>query len=271
LAFGQAGFADTIMFDPDGTGSLTAVEVGSFDFLPGNSLAQSAGTSMQGPVPYTQYAQGRLGSLLDASNNVINVPGLNDTFEITVTAEFGGVANQILPGIIALNLGSSATVNKITLWYDDMPDADALTGLGYGNGDPILEGFVVASNGVFQVINPTGVLYDQFGGDDYAGQLAVIGNGSLRLDSEVTSVDGDFFLSNILNFLVNTNSISPYSEVDPSMTFDEGAVTPTLGPINGLGEDIQLQTDATGSFVIPEPASAVLMVLGAGLMVRRRR
>jgi hypothetical protein len=53
--------------------------------------------------------------------------------------------------------------------------------------------------------------------------------------------------------------------------FDDGNVSPNLGDVNGQGEDTQLQTDATSSFVVPEPSTLAMIGLGAGLCLYRRR
>jgi hypothetical protein len=214
-----------------------------------------------------------LGSLLDPNNNVISTPGLNSTYEITVMAEYGGTALELVPGLIQLGIDPAQQVNFVRLYHDTNVNADALAGTGYADGTMILEAAVIEANGLFSVINTTPTDFDQFGSNDYPGQSSVLGQGTLRLDTEVVSVDSSFFLdgASLLTMLLNTNSITPFSEVDPSAVFDDGSVVPNLSAVNGLGEDIQLQTDATASFVIPEPATAALLGLGGLLMFRRRK
>jgi len=263
--------ADTISFDPDGAGSLSAVNVAAFDFLPGNSLARQAGEAdAQNTVSYTQFAQGRVGSLLDENSQSISVPGLNDDFELTITAQYQGVAGELIPGLLQLGLDANQPVNQVTLYFDDSPNANDLSGTGFDDGVAILNAFVTGASGVFQVINANGGDFDQLGNNDFPATSSVRGNGTLTLDTQVTSFDADFFKTSIIEFLINTNSLAPFTEANPSQTFDGGAVIPNLGPVNGLGEDIQLQTDATGSVVIPEPATAALLALGGMLMIRRR-
>lgn len=272
LAVGSQALAGTISFDPDGTGSLSAVNIGAFDFLPGNSLARQAGEADdQNTVNYTQFAHGRVGSLLDENSQSIPTPGLNDDFELTVDAQYQGIAGELVPGLLQLGLDANQPVNQVTLYHDDAPNANDLTGVGFDDGTPILTALVTGASGVFQVIDTDGVNFDQLGNNDYPGTSSVRGNGTLTLDTDVTSVDSDFFKTSILEFLVNTNSIAPFTEANPSRKFAGGTVTPNLGSINGLGDDIQLQTDATGSFVIPEPATAALFAFGGLMMLRRRR
>jgi hypothetical protein len=273
-----------ILIDVDGPGTNVAVQVESFDFLPGNSL--NVGALVQGANQFTNLYQARLGAVLDSAGNVIILPGLNDlshpnAFEITAVAQFDLQVTGYNAGI-ALTTTTTAivtapgSVNYVKFYYDPKPNANDLLGTGFDDGILILQGTATFGGSSFVEFNTLpAVAFDQFGSNNYPGVTTKTGVGGLLLDAAVSFTDPAFFSGPIAVASINssTTNVFPFQQIDPSKLF-VGGVVPQIGAINGIsGPDIQIQTDATVSFrPIPEPASMMLLGLGAmGMLVRRRR
>ena len=276
-----------VLIDVDGPGTNAAVQVESFDFLPGNSL--NVGALAQGATQFTNLYQARLGAVLDSGGNVVMLPGLNDlphgnSFEITAVAQFDLQVTGYNPGV-ALTTTTTAivtapnTVNYVKFYYDPTPNANDLAGTGFDDGILILEGYATFGGSSFVEFNTLApVAFDQFGSNNYPGVATKTGVGGLVLDAAVTSTNPAFFGTPLAVASINssTTNVFPFQQIDPSKQFvdSNGPVVPSIGTINGVnGRDIQIQTDATVSFrPIPEPASMMLLGLGAmGMLVRRRR
>lgn len=273
MVAGTAAQANIISFDPDGAGGTSGpLAIQSFDFRPANALSHNVQELDSTSVTYTQYAQGRLGSFSDGNSNPLNVPELNNDYEITIVAQYNGVTTQpisTLPLFTLTNTGVGPSM--VQLWFDDSPDADALSGDGYADGTMIFEGTVSFVTGIFQVTGGPS-LFDRVTPDNYAGQQSVVGNGSVDVVIEPTYLDPDFFKTDLIEVLFRSNSSTPFTDVNPSQTFDDGAVSPSLGPVNSPLDlnDFQFQTDGTASFLVPEPSSLVLIGLGGMALFRRR-
>jgi len=270
--------ADLFTFDPDGAGAIAPVEVGSFDFLPGNALAdfpsqQPFSSYDAGDTGlFTFYQQARLGSLIGPNGEDIALPGLNSAFEITAVSEYTVGFSISADGSQIALFNPAGRTNFTRLIFDDTPDADDLTGAGFFDGAVILEGTNTFASGIIQTLPFPPTDLDQFGPDNYPLTDTMVSfGGALTAANAFTTLDPAFFLDTLVAMNVNTNLASPFAQVNPSAVFDDGAVTPVLGSVNGLGEDVQLQTDANASFLIPEPASVALLTLGGLMIVARRR
>jgi hypothetical protein len=276
--------ADTIIVDPDGGGANGAIAVATFDYQPGNGIFANLGpaAAAKNNTPFTYYFQTRLANFLDGSSVVIPVAGLNQAggFEITAVFAFQGIANG--GGFPAPTSYSLAGSSYFQLFYDANPltQADDLAGTGFDDGTPILSGSITQADGSYTVTPAAPLpLFDGFGPDNYGGLNSLVTTGGADLTVSGITIDPLFFATSpvIQLHLLNSSNISPFSQVNPSQIFqpNSAGLVPLLGVANGMGTDFQVQSDATGSFVvIPEPTSLMLLAvggLGCLTYARRRR
>ena len=269
-------------------------------------------------VPFSTFYQAKLtGLLLDGNSSPVAPAGLNTTYELTAVARFDEQVQSL-----SINPSTGATTvtfahvptpgEYIEIYYGDGANLDAsdLAGTGFNNGTLILESDITSAffTSNFQSTTAQGLL-DQSSGDNYSGQLTVVGTGSVRFDGEVTAFDAAFFVDvlSTVGFTDSTNGNLklPFAEVNPGGAFLTGSsgtaagavpviagAGPTgnplldIGVVNGGsfgipgatgGSSIQFQADVNSSFervpgVVPEPATAALGLMAlAGLALRGRR
>jgi hypothetical protein len=291
--------AALINFDPDGAAvGNGAITVATFDFAPGNSIAVDGVPLAATPSSdlVDQYFQARLNGFLDATSNpVTSVVGLNSVFEITVVAGVSTNGQIVVAtgtsAIATFSLAAAPTVNYVELYYDSNPltFANDLAGTGFRDGTLIMRAEISDLAAVFSSsFAPADIVqFDQFPSlaDDNYGIDTVSGNGSLSFDADILARDASFFLDNlaVIGVDATTNNVTPFVQTNPSGLFEIGPngggpyvnLIPDLGLVNGLSldgdKDIQLQTDASASFVIPEPASLSMLAMAVGLIGLRRR
>jgi hypothetical protein len=266
--------AAVIPFDPDGGGASGTVQLGSLDFVQGNSLGEDV---LLGGVghEWNLYYQSNLGSLLDGNANVITGTGLNADFQITVVAGIT-VRTTFLDGTnLRFELAPNPTTSFIRLYYDTNLNANPLAGTGFMDGTLILDATVNGDLQGFFNFTATGVAnLDSFNANDWPGTLTRTGIGAFSTSAEVTYANTDFFngTADELPALVfaNSSQILPYRETDPSRQFWDGSgfVTTEVGAVNGVsGPDVLAQADANGSFEpVPEPTSLALWAMGTGMV-----
>ncbi len=170
--------ADTIVFDPDGTGGANGnFLVGAFDWSAGSTLSDDS-IPASSPSSFDTYSHGVLVGLLDNAGDPAGAPtGLNTDgsgFEITFISGFtetitslttsaaaiqtdnGGVGTDVYTFDQTITLADAAvqTVNFFKVYYDDLSDglnlkSSSLAGTGFGDGVLILDGTVTAVDGNF--------------------------------------------------------------------------------------------------------------------------
>ncbi|MFC6668960.1 hypothetical protein [Marinobacterium aestuariivivens] len=315
--------ADTIIFDPDGTDATNGTfQVGSFDWAVGSALANDAVLTGQGSE-FELYAHAALQGFADTDGNPAGAPtglnvagtGIEITFITGFTETITSVVNSAVTDTgndqnghniltfdqtLTLTQAGTPTVNFFEIWFDDLSDAtgqksDALTGLGYGDGQLILSAELVSLSGnftatfTFEDVDGSGDfgagdvlitgLLDQFGTDQWGGQQSIGGEGATQLTAGVTFQDSDFFETDILSLaqglFFNTSNVLPFDETNPSNSFDDGlggTINTSLGggleigDINGFsGPDILFQADANQAFEavpVPEPDTVLFFALG---------
>ncbi|MBP9118990.1 MAG: PEP-CTERM sorting domain-containing protein [Methyloversatilis sp.] len=300
----------SIVFDRDGAGASTAINVTTFDWIPGNALAKDAigGTpDAQGNVTFTTYFQASLGLFLRPDGPARGV--LDDT-EFTVQATIVEKGSNL--GGAAASFESISGTYKI--FYDTTVDANDIAGTGYGDGQLILEGTINAGGtGVFNnstiaafLANPAAFPFgpvatsnlDSKETNEKAGIYSHNGNGSSTVTVDVTFANSAFFKSDVTTLLVDlnetTNLAAPFVQANPSSqvvgqtpVYGSGAYIDAngvvqFGSVNGApcrdGTttcDFHFQSDSATSFAarVPEPGS--LAIAGAGLalmsLIRRRK
>jgi hypothetical protein len=274
--------ADLINFDPDGGGANGAIVVASIDYQPGNGIFAGLGPADAAKVnqPFSYLFQARVDNLLDSSSNVIPVAGLNQPggFELTAIFGFSGIANGAGGGAPVV-YSLSGRISYFQLYFDDNPltQANDLTGFGFDDGTSILSGGFNQADGSYAVIPSVPLpLFDGFGVDDYAGFLSQVSAGGGDYSVGGLSADPAFFLTAppILQLhLFNSSNVTPFDQVNPSQVFQPNFpnYVPNLGAANGLGDDFQVQADAVGSFVVPEPLSVTLWALACAALAATGR
>jgi len=273
----SAQAADIFTFDPDGAGTdFGPVEVGSIDFLPGNTLAVPV--NPQDDL-FRLYFQAKVNDLVDENTDPIDIPGLGQPggFEITAVSQFDVVITEVTSSIVEFSLAPSDT-NFFRLYRHDVATgadlASDLAGTGFFDGDIILEGQATAvRGGSFSF--PFTAPFDGRGTDNYPGVLTELINGSVTVDVASIVTDGDFFLDDILTMEGASNLTAPFNQTNPSAQFDDGLVLPDIGTTNGDeldgGLDVQVQSDASASLTIPEPTTVALIGLAGLTLLGRRR
>lgn len=298
----------SIMFDRDGAGASTAIEVSTFDWIPGNALAKDAisSASAGGDITFTTYFQASLGLFVspdDALNQALS--GTEFTVQATIVETGTGI------GGAAASFSSVSGSYKI--FYDTTKDANDITGNGYGDGMLILEGTINAGGtGVFNnstiaayLANPALFPFgpvatsnlDSKAANNKPGIYSHNGNGSSTIEVDVTYIDTNFFKTDITMLLVDmndtTNLAAPFVQANPSsqvvgQTPVYGRGYYNVGGVEGFGTvngapcrdgqsscDFHFQSDSSTSFArtVPEPGS--LAIAGAGLalmsLIRRRK
>lgn len=255
-ALGASTQANALLFDPDGSGSEGAINVGSFDWTTSSFVAVGGNQAVanfisgSGSTQFSVLTHATLVGTL-SPNNAPNTPsGLGVDYEITMILKFteevtdvGHLGSQNIATFSAVPVGASF----LEIFYDTSINANALTGSGFNDGRLILSGHELdnAAEGSFNVVAPgrppvaTVVDLDQSSnGNQYTGQKTVTGQGSTGAFAvDHLTTDSTFFLQQLATFGISFANISqalPYISVDPSDCFTSAASGAAVGTTVGL-------------------------------------
>jgi hypothetical protein len=311
--------ASFISFDPDGGGTAVPISIDLFDLLPGNVLTINAGAAgIAGGGPVTSLFQANLSAadssgtgFIDYSNGQLNPDGTRTFF--TFVAGIPEVITSVVGPTVtfdfdATRAAAAPTGDNYFYIYATTVDqvGNDLSGICFTCGALILQGVFLDtagfSNTFSEDVDNTPTLFDDFGADNYAGDMSLAGGGSLNADIQITTVLNAWFpnllVGQTVQWSADTENNLPFDKVNPSACFNRdglGAValcsdagqyagagnantTRGIVPGNGLSTDIMLQSDTALDFTatptaVPEPATLTLFGTGllAAVLHRRRQ
>src|SRR5450759_2412011 len=204
-------------FDPDGTGSAPAINLGMLDWGPTSFLALGGNTAIVGFVSsggrclanscnFDVLTQARLIGTFAPGGAPNTPPGLNTTFEITMVGRFTetvtGVSGTGGPGTFATFTGVPNT--GFLQLYASAPNAVDVSGFDFSDGRLILNAVLANSpTGNFSITaddptvcptTPCDLDRNTGDGNQYTGQFTVSGIGTnSTLTFRVTGQDPTFF------------------------------------------------------------------------------
>lgn len=186
---------------------------------------------------FTVYTHGTLNGATLAGTPVWSPTFSGDspvevTFVLSFTETLVGLDTNSDGDIVSTFAVNTAGPINFEMYFDENPNADALTGSGYSDGTLILFGDeILDSAGSFTIttenIPDDFEDLDQAGADgnlnDYDGQLSIAGNGS-QGTIEVGGLvqDNNFFKNSLAAFGFDFSNLSqelPFTNVDPSDCF----------------------------------------------------
>jgi hypothetical protein len=297
LALGAAGAQAGVMFDPDGPGPAPAQDLGGLGWSTTSAVAVGGLTAITnfiagtGPTTFTALSHARL---VDTTNQlgVGNTPsGLNVNYQITMVVSFQEIVTGFTPPSGATPASATFRTTGIAtlqIYFDPVLNATDLTGSGFNDGRLILQGTTDQSGrvGIFTVIDPTAVQFDQFPGgvvnpavDDYGSgtcpaatdQCSVSGTGSQQsIAIDTLTQDFAFFQTQLATFGITYANISqqlPFGQAQPSDCFTgnaTGGIVPgTVGSTRSQPQPCaNIHTDAPYAGQAPDPNGGYLPVTG---------
>lgn len=249
-----------ILFDPlGGGGGLT---VGAFDWSINNFLAKSAIPTAEGDS-FQIYEQAELVALGGANGELVFAPGLGRDYEITLVLGMKVSVSQLLNLTTIVNIKtvedqSGTGENFFRIYRDATPDADVLTGSGFGDGELILEGVIVDESSNNDVSILSRVPLDQFNTQNWTDEENIVNSveadGSQTAVVLVTDVNENYFpdlpVGSYLPY--STQTVLAFLETNPAYNLTDingNPVQSDVGDTNGIdGPDFLEQADPNNSF-----------------------
>jgi hypothetical protein len=249
LGLALANPASAVMFDPDGAGNLSALEVASFDWNNTSFLADGGQTAIRnflgrGNSTFDLYTHAALSTLQGPGGAALATPGLNSSFEITMIAGFG----QRVTSVLDLNALTGGLVPESRVGFSGTPggqlssgrsafleiyfgavNSNALSGSGFGDGTLLLRAGLVenAATGSFSIANNVAAApLDGSGPNQWPGVSTLSGAGSQTslVLGDLSFINPDFFKlapGDSLKIQFSNISISlPFNSTNPSDCFN---------------------------------------------------
>ncbi len=286
LALGSVGTASAVtIVTPNGAINADAIDWNYSSFLAEGGVDAVTNWTPNNQTDFTVYSHAKMTTYSNGPNSGISPAGINTNWEITIVTAFDEAVTAVLPGSGLASFQGQATSGFFRMYLDTAPNANDLTGGGFGDGSLIASG-TLSNNpaGNFTVTDTTPVDLDQYNGDDWGGQQTVSGFGSNNtLVFDIDTFDSSVFTGGLTSLSILFNNVSmgvPYLQVDPSKNFtaaDGTLFAPQIGALNGSsGPDFLAQTDFNSALraTVPVPATAALFgagLIGLGALARRKQ
>src|SRR5688572_29573946 len=252
--YGPDGVILTRAFDWNEAGSGLALYAADNPLIGGDQT----GTAVQpgDPLPVGQQLtflyQANLVSATAPNGSTIALPGLNTTYEYTITASI----NETVTGfgeIGGVQIATfSLTGGTMNIYFDVAANADTAAGTGFDDGLEVLTGTVESGDSIFSFIT--------------SGANANTGQGSSTTLIVIAPLDYNqaFFITPILHDLDFTTQLKYPAGTSTTVCFFCGGAG--FGPFTNFDSgDLLLKADASNIFTsVPEASS--LLLFGTGLL-----
>jgi len=296
-ALGVAAFApparagDIVLFNPTGAGTApgSVLNVSSFQYLAGNTLAINGGSLAVGDSIHLVY-QAILGTINTSGGNGAGTAnantgniidnGVTTNVQIVIEAQFNETVTSLVgnTAVFAFNPSLVPGPNAVNLYAQSAIAANSASlndglGAGFTGNAPvrvnILTGAITASgfSSSFTAVtpgDPTSYLpLDSHAGGNTPPSLGTIptiqgsGNTSLTVAVNTALTNLGYFPTPPTVIQLNFNTISagtPFRAAEPETVMFQGTTNSlaNLGPVNSQGADFLFQSQANNDFTVAQ-------------------